>query len=153
MIKTKFDEIIKNLRRIKGETILKRSVNQEALDVAADMNRAQLEDGKLENGASTGGYKKGTVERNRERVTKVTAGDSVKFKNTGRFHKSIKAKITRDGDLQLSSRSNKLPHAIKYTEGMGDVLGLTDDNLEIWYKNFVREEFKKALINRLVYGQ
>ena len=64
MIKTEFDAMIKNLRRIKPETILRRAVTQEALDVAADLNRAQLEKGELENGARTGGYKKATVARN-----------------------------------------------------------------------------------------
>ena len=153
MIKTEFDAMIKNLRRIKPETILRRAVTQEALDVAADLNRAQLEKGELENGARTGGYKKATVARNNKRITKVTAGAPIKFKNTGKFHKSIKAKITREGELQLNSRSNKLPLAQAYVEGQGNVLGLTDENLQLRYENFVREEFKKALLNRLMFGQ
>ena len=153
MIKTEFDTLILNLKRIKPETILKRSVTQEALDAAADLNRAQLEKGQLENGATTGGYKKATEGRNRQRITKVTAGQPIQFKNTGKFHKSIKAKITRDGELQLNSRSNKLQYAQEYTEGIGNVLGLTDENLELWYKTFVEDAFKKALTDRILYGQ
>lgn len=153
MIKTEFHALIDQLRRIKPETILRRAVTQEALDAAADMNRAQLEKGKLENGANTGGYKKATERRNLKRVTKVKAGEPIQFKNTGRFHKSIKAKITRDGELQLMSRSNKLQFAEEYTAGKGNVLGLTDENLEIWYNRFVAEDFKKALVERILYGQ
>jgi hypothetical protein len=154
MIKTVFDDLIKELKRIKPETVYSRSVTTEALDEAANANRDQLEKGILDNGQTTGGYSSATVARNRERTTKVSASDVIKFKDTGKFHKTIKAKITRDGNLQLTSASKKLQYAEDYVEGVsGNVLGLTDENLEKWYNQFVQDTFKRNLLNRILYGQ
>tara|TARA_R110000850_G_scaffold275955_1_gene416421 strand:- start:11345 stop:11812 length:468 start_codon:yes stop_codon:yes gene_type:complete len=155
MIKTVFDDLIKELKRIKPETIYSRSVSTEALDEAANANRDQLEKGILDNGQIIGQYSKNTEKLyNDRRTTKVSQGDLVKFKDTGKFHKTIKAKITRDGNLKLTSASKKLQYAEDYVEGVsGNVLGLTDDNLERWYNQFVQDTFKRNLLNRILYGQ
>lgn len=156
MIKTVFDDLIKELKRIKPETIYSRSVSTEALDEAANANRDQLEKGILDNGQTTGGYSSATVARNRERTTKVSTSDVIKFKDTGKFHKTIKAKIARDGNLSLTSSSKKAQLAQEYVDkkglSTGSVLGLTDDNLEKWYNQFVQDTFKRNLLNRILYG-
>jgi hypothetical protein len=155
MIKTVFDDLISELKRIKPETVYSRSVTTEALDEAANANRDQLEKGILDNGQIIGQYSKNTEKLyNDRRTTKVSQGDLVKFKDTGKFHKTIKAKITRDGNLQLTSASKKLQYAKDYVEGVsGNVLGLTDENLEKWYNQFVQDTFKRNLLNRILYGQ
>ena len=157
MIKdTVIHELIKQLKRIKFETIYSRSVDSNALEEAANLNRLQLEQGIIDSGEIIGGYKKATEGYNNVRKTKVTAGEPIKFKDTGAFHKSIKAKITRDGDLALNSRSKKAIYAQAYVDGTnksGSVLGLTDENLKDWYKIFVEDNLKKNLINRILYGQ
>jgi hypothetical protein len=157
-MKTILDDLIANLRRIKPETVYARSVSTEALDEAANANRGQLEKGILSNDTTLPNYKKATEARNNERVTKVTTSDIIKFKDTGQFHKSIKAKINRNGDLKLTSSSRKAVLAQDYVSANsitsdGTVLGLTQDNLHRWYKFFVDAEFKKALFNRIRYGQ
>jgi hypothetical protein len=155
MIKTVFDDLISELKRIKPETIYSRSVTTEALDEAANANRDQLEKGILDSGQTIGQYSKNTEKLyNDRRTTKVSQGDLVKFKDTGKFHKTIKAKITRDGNLKLTSASKKLQYAEDYVEGVsGNVLGLTDENLEKWYNQFVQDTFKRNLLNRILYGQ
>jgi hypothetical protein len=158
MIKTVFDDLIKELKRIKPETVYSRSVTTEALDEAANANRDQLEKGILDNGQIIGQYSKNTEKLyNDRRTTKVSQGDLVKFKDTGKFHKTIKAKITRDGNLQLTSASKKAQLAQEYVDkkglSTGSVLGLTDENLEKWYNQFVQDTFKRNLLNRILYGQ
>ena len=156
MIKTIFDDLIANLKRIKPETIYSRSVTTEALEEAANANREQLNQGELDNGDIIGNYSARTEAYNNVRTTKVTRGDVIKFKDTEEFHKSIKAKITRDGELNLSSKSRKAKLAQEYVEdkgGSGSVLGLQEENLQRWYAQFVEEDFKKALIDRILYGQ
>ncbi|MEY3421060.1 MAG: hypothetical protein RIR48_1349 [Bacteroidota bacterium] len=157
MIKdTVIHELIKQLKRIKVETVYSRSVSSDALEQASNLNRLQLEQGVLDSGEIIGGYKKATEGYNNVRTTKVIAGEPIKFKDTGAFHKSIRAKITRDGDLALTSRSKKAIYAQDYVDGTnksGSVLGLTDENLKDWYEVFVEEQFKKNLINRILYGQ
>jgi len=156
MIKTVFDDLIKELKRIKPETIYSRSVSSEALQEAANANRDQLERGQLDSGQQTGSYAKGTEARNLERKTKVSAGDAVTFKNTGSFHKTIKAKITRDGELRLTSSSKKAILAQEYVDkkgqSEGNVLGLNEHNLQKWYEQFVEDSFKRNLLNRILYG-
>lgn len=155
MIKTVFDDMIAELKRIKPETIYARSVTTEALDEAANANRDQLEKGMLDNEQTTGGYAAGTVARNRERTTKVSTSDVIKFKDTGKFHKTIKAKVTRDGEIKLTSASKKAQLAQDYVDKKGlttgNVLGLTDENLHAWYKQFVEDEFRRNLLNRILY--
>jgi hypothetical protein len=154
MIKnTVIHQLINQLRRIKPETIYARSVSGEALEEAANANRDQLEQGKLANNNNTGGYKKATESYNNSRKTKVSAGEPIKFKDTGAFHKSIKAKVKRDGTLELSSRSKKAQLAQDYIDNSnnsGSVLGLTDENYETWYKVFVEQQFQKMLIDRIL---
>ena len=156
MIKTVFDDLIAELKRIKPETIYARSITTEALDEAANANRDQLDKGMLDNGQTTGGYSKATVARNRERTTKVSTSDVIKFKDTGKFHKTIKAKITRDGEIKITSNSKKAQLAQDYVDKKGlttgNVLGLTDENLQAWYKQFVEDDFKRNLLNRILYG-
>jgi plastocyanin len=154
MIKTVFDDLIAELKRIKPETIYSRSVTTEALEEAANANRDQLDKGMLDNGQTTGGYAKNTETKyNDTRTTKVSAGDAVKFKDTGKFHKTIKAKVTRDGEIKITSASKKLEYAKDYISGKsGNVLGLTDENLQAWYKQFVEDDFKRNLLNRILYG-
>jgi hypothetical protein len=155
MIKTVFDDLISNLKRIKPETIYSRSVSQEALDEAVQANISQLERGELDSEQSIGNYSKSTVARNEKRVTKVSTSDVIKFKDTGKFHKTIKAKVTRDGDLKITSRSKKAQFAQDYVDknGLtGNVLGLQEDTLLEWYERFVDAEFKRNLVNRILYG-
>jgi hypothetical protein len=156
MIKdTVVHELIKQLKRIKIETMYSRSVDSQALEEAANLNRLQLEQGIVDTGSAIGGYKKATEAYNNVRKTKVSAGEPIKFKDTGAFHKSIKAKITKEGALALTSRSKKAVYAQSYVDKTtdGNVLGLTNQNLKDWYKIFVEENFKKNLINRILYGQ
>jgi hypothetical protein len=156
MIKdTVIHDLVKELKRIKFETIYSRSVDSEALEQAANLNRLQLEQGIVDTGSAIGGYKKATEAYNNVRKTKVSAGEPIKFKDTGDFHKSIKAKITRDGNLSLNSRSKKAIYAQSYVDKTtdGNVLGLTNQNLKDWYKIFVEDNLKKNLINRILYGQ
>jgi len=157
-MKTILDDLIANLKRTKPETVYARSVSTQALDEAANANRDQLEKGTLSNSARINTYAAGTVARNEDRVTKVTTSDVIKFKDTGKFHQSIKANITRNGDLKLTSSSIKASFAQQYVDAVnptkdGTVLGLTPENLKSWYKLFVDAEFKKALFNRIRYGQ
>jgi len=157
-MKTIIDELIANLKRIKPETIYARSVSTDALDEAANANRDQLEKGTLSDGSTLPNYKKATEARNNKRTTKVSTSDIIKFKDTGSFHKSIKAKITRNGDLKLTSSSRKAVLAQDYVDNgsistQGTVLGLTQENLKDWYDQFVQVNFKKALFDRIRYGQ
>ena len=157
-MKTIIDELIANLKRIKPETVYSRSVTTEALDEAANANRDQLEKGTLSDGSTLPNYKKATEARNNKRTTKVTTSDIIKFKDTGAFHKSIKAKINRNGELKLVSSSRKAILAQDYVDNgsiskEATVLGLTPENLKDWYDQFVEASFRKALLDRIRYGQ
>lgn len=150
---TVIDELISNLKRIKPETILQRSVPSSALEIAEQINRAQLEAGELSNGQEMNNYAKATESYNTTRQTKVSSSERIKFYDSGKFHKSIKAKITKDGELNFTSKSNKLEKIRAYlTEKgySGDVLGLTDENLENWFETFVQPYFVKGLQDRLL---
>lgn len=155
-MKTIIDDLISNLKRIKPETIYARSVSKEALDEAANANVDQLEKGQLDNGQQIGGYSKATEAYNTKRKTKISAGDTITFKDTGQFHKSIKAKITRDGELEIYSRSKKAILAQTYVDknstiaGGGNVLGLNDQNLQAWYEYFVEDAFINNLTDRIL---
>lgn len=154
MIKdTVIDLLISNLKRIKPETILQRSVTSDALEVAQAINKQQLLDGELNNGEQLGNYSKATEGFNSYRSTKVTSSDRIKFYDTGQFHKSIKAKITKDGGLQMDSRSVKLAKIRTYLEDKkytGDVLGLQEDELIRWFETFVQDQFVKVLTDRIL---
>lgn len=153
MKRTVIDDLISNLKRIKPETILQRSVPSSSLEIAADINRAQLQEGQLSNGQELGNYTKATESYNNVRQTKVSSSERVKFYDTGKFHKSIKGKITKDGLLNLTSGSNKVEKIREYLAERGysgDVLGLTDDNLENWIETFVQPYFVKGIQDRLL---
>lgn len=153
MKRTVIDDLISNLKRIKPETILQRSVPSSSLEIAADINRAQLQEGQLSNGQELGNYTKATESYNNIRQTKVSSSERVKFYDTGKFHKSIKGKITKDGLLNLTSGSNKVEKIREYLAERGysgDVLGLTDDNLENWIETFVQPYFVKGIQDRLL---
>lgn len=155
-MKTIIDDLIKNLKRIKPETIYARSVSKEALDEAANANVDQLENSQLDNGQQIGGYSKATEAYNVKRKTKISAGNPIIFKDTGQFHKSIKAKITRKGDLEIYSRSKKAILVQSYVDKNsstvtgGNVLGLTDQNLHDWYEYFVEDTFINNLTDRIL---
>lgn len=153
MKKTVIDDLLSNLKRIKPETILQRSVPSNSLEIAADINRAQLQEGQLSNSQELNNYAKATESYNMTRETKVSSSERIKFYDTGKFHKSIKAKITRDGNLNITSSSNKLVKIREYLTDKGyggDVLGLTDENLEDWFETFVQPYFVKGLQDRLL---
>lgn len=154
MIKnTVIDMLINNLKRIKPETILQRSVDSDALEVAQTINKQQLLDGELNNDEKLGNYSKATEGYNDYRTTRVTSSDRIKFYDTGQFHKSIKAKITRDGTLQMNSRSVKLDKIRAYLQDnkyTGDVLGLQEDELIRWFETFVQDRFVKTLTDRIL---
>jgi hypothetical protein len=153
MKRTVIDDLISNLKRIKPETILQRSVPSSSLEIAADINRAQLQDGQLSNGQELGNYTKATESYNNVRQTKVSSSERVKFYDSGKFHKSIKGKITKDGLLNLTSGSNKVEKIREYLAERGysgDVLGLTDENLENWIETFVQPYFVKGIQDRLL---
>lgn len=153
MIKTVIDDMISSLKRIKPETILQRSVPQSSLDIAVEINRAQLEEGQLNSGEQLGNYSKSTEGYNNYRQTKVSSSERIKFYDTGKFHKSIKAKITKDGQLNFNSSSNKLQKIRDYLQDKGysgDVLGLTDENLENWFETFIQPYFVKGLQDRIL---
>ena len=59
-MKTVIDDLIDNLRRIRPETILSRSVTSQALEAAADINREQLRQGELSSGEALNNYSKST---------------------------------------------------------------------------------------------
>ena len=155
-MKTVIDDLIRSIKRIKPETIYARSVDQEALDEAVEANKAQLERGELDNDISLANYSRETVARNNKRRTKVSTSDVIKFKDTGNFHRSIKAKITRDGELTLYSRSKKSQYSQDYVDARpdlyedGSVLGLQEHNLSIWYEQFVEDKFQQMLIDRIL---
>jgi hypothetical protein len=153
MKRTVIDDLISNLKRIKPETILQRSVPSSSLEIAADINRAQLQDGQLSNGQELGNYTKATESYNNVRQTKVSSSERVKFYDSGKFHKSIKGKITKEGLLNLTSGSNKVEKIREYLAERGysgDVLGLTDENLENWIETFVQPYFVKGIQDRLL---
>lgn len=153
MKRTVIDDLISNLKRIKPETILQRSVPSSSLEIAADINRSQLQDGQLSNGQELGNYTKATESYNNVRQTKVSSSERIKFYDSGKFHKSIKAKITKDGLLNLTSGSNKVEKIREYLADKGyggDVLGLTDENLENWFETFVQPYFVKGIQDRLL---
>lgn len=153
MIKTVIDDMISSLKRIKPETILQRSVPQSSLDIAVEINRAQLEEGQLNSGEQLGNYSKSTEGYNNYRETKISSSERIKFYDTGKFHKSIKAKITKDGQLNFNSSSNKLQKIRDYLQDKGysgDVLGLTDENLENWFETFIQPYFVKGLQDRIL---
>lgn len=153
MIKTVIDDMISSLKRIKPETILQRSVPQSSLDIAVEINRAQLEEGQLNSGEQLGNYSKSTEGYNNYRETKISSSERIKFYDTGKFHKSIKTKITKDGQLNFNSSSNKLQKIRDYLQDKGysgDVLGLTDENLENWFETFIQPYFVKGLQDRIL---
>lgn len=154
MIKdTVIDALINNLKRIKPETILQRSVTSDALEVAQAINKQQLLDGELNNGEQLGNYSKSTEGYNSYRSTLVSRNDRIKFYDTGQFHKSIKAKITKDGQLQMDSKSVKLAKIRAYLQDKkysGDVLGLQEDELIRWFRTFVQDNFVKTLTDRIL---
>ena len=153
MVKTVIDELIDNLKRITPETILQRSVTSDALEAAADINRSQLQDGELSSGEALNNYALATEGYNESRRTKISSNERIKFYDTGNFHKSIKAKITKKGELALESRSNKASLAQAYVEDkgyQGNVLGLQDEWLSKWFENFVQDNFVKGLTERIL---
>jgi hypothetical protein len=147
------DLLQKQLKRITPRTILARAVTSEMLEIASDLNRDQLSKGELNNSEKVGKYSKSTEGYNSYRNTKVSSSDTIKFYDTGAFHKSIKGKINKDGELQMTSRSRKLERLRAYLEDKGyegDLLGLTDENLERWFETFVRDAYVKALEERIL---
>jgi len=158
-MKTILDDLIANLKRIKPETVYARSVSTEALDEAANANRDQLEKGTLSDGAILPPYAKNTVlDTWKIRTRKVNDTEKISFKDTGDFHKSIKAQVNTKGDLTLKATSQsykKVKEFIEFRTNSDEnaALGLTPENLKSWYKFFVDAEFKKALFNRIRYGQ
>jgi hypothetical protein len=152
-MRTAIDDLISQLRRIKPETILMRSVTDEALEVASDINREQLNRGELSDGGELNNYSKATEGYNSSRKTTISSSERIKFKDTGAFHKSIKAKITKDGVLQIKSGSKKAILAQEYVEDKGysgNVLGLQEEWEKKWYETYVHETFKRDLIDRIL---
>jgi len=161
MIKnTIIHQLINQLRRIKPETIYARSVDNFDLSEAEHMNRAQLDQGKLSDNTQMDTYAPRTVEDTYDiRTRKVSRTEPISFKDTGSFHKSIKAKVNRKGDLVFSSRAKTYQYVRDYigertnADSEDSALGLTPENLKDWYEYFIAEKFKDNLINRILYGQ
>jgi hypothetical protein len=153
------EELIRNINKLEPPRAYSKSVTKEALDASSDLNRDQLENSTLTDGSSIGGYAKATESYNNSRRTKITAGQPIKFKDSGGFHRSIRSKISKEGDLTLYSTSKKAIFAQDYVDGKfsrgnanRSVLGLTIPNLHIWYNQLVHEQFKKNLLNKILYG-
>lgn len=148
-----FEELISNLKRIKPETILMRSITTEALDAAVDLNRSQLEQGELSGGSVMPNYSKATEARNNLRTTKVSKSESIKFKDTGKFYDSIKAKVNKNAQLELKSNLSKSKRIQEFIEDRfrtdEKALGLQPENLKLWYEQFVAPNFQKMLIDRI----
>ena len=152
-MKTVIDELIDNLRRIKPETILSRSVTSQALQAAADINRSQLQDGELSSGEALNNYAKATEGYNESRSTKVSSSEKIKFYDTGVMYKTIKANITKDGQLALKSTSKKAALSQDYVKDKGyngNILGLQEEWVSKWFETFVQDDFLKALKDRIL---
>ena len=154
MKRTVIDDLISNLKRIKPETILQRSVTSEALEAAEDINRYQLEQGELQKGTIMNNYAKKTEEIfNPIRETKISRFEEVKFKDSGQFYKSIKAKVNKNVMLEMSAKHRNAKHVFEYIEDKGirdSPLGLQDQWLENWIETFVQPYFVKGIQDRLL---
>jgi len=152
-MKTVIDDLIENLKRIRPETILSRSVSSSDLQAAADINRDQLRQGELSSGESINNYSKSTEGYNESRQTKISSSERIKFYDTGAFHKSIKGSITKDGQLALKSASKKSALSQDYVKDKGyegNVLGLQEEWATKWFDTLVKDNFLKMLKDRIL---
>lgn len=150
---TVIHRLIDNLNKIRPEAIYANSFDANDLAYAAKLNVDQLNQGQLTTGEMIGTYSDGTVARNNIRVTKVYYGDNIIFKDTGEFHKSIYAEVSKDGQLKLSSKSIKSMLAQDYVEANdknGTVLGLQHENLKKLYHSKIDKKFKNNLISKIL---
>lgn len=148
MIKdTIIDQLINNLKKLNIGEIASKTISNATINDAVDLNIDQLNSGTLSNNENVGNYSKATEEYNSYRSTKVTSSDRIKFYDTGQFHRSIKAQITKKGELKITSNSRKLPRLNAYLEDKGfsgNLLGLTDESLSEWL-----DFFKSDLVNNI----
>jgi hypothetical protein len=152
-MKTVIDDLIENLKRIRPETILSRSVSSSDLQAAADINREQLRQGELSSGESLNNYSKSTEGYNESRSTKVTSSEKIKFYDTGGMYKTIKGSITKDGQLALKSSSKKTALSQDYVKDKGyegNVLGLQEEWASKWFETLVKDNFLKMLKDRIL---
>ena len=152
MIKnTIIDELISNLNKVNIYDVASKAITSQTLNDAVDLNLEQLKDGELNNSEQLGNYAKSTEGYNAKRSTKVSSNERIKFYDTGAFYRSIKAKITNKGELKFSSSSRKLVRLREYLEDKGyggDLLGLTDENLNRW-TDYIEEDVINELLRRI----
>lgn len=98
----------------------------DVLDVSEELQRAQYEAGQTALGKGTlfGKYAKSTERY--PRTTKISAGESIKLKDTGQFYKDIKATSDKDSII-MDNKNSKLD---LLEDAYGDaVVGLHEDSL------------------------
>ena len=152
MIKdTVIDELIGNLSKLNINDVASKAITSQTLNDAVDLNLEQLGDGELNDGQEMGNYARNTVARNKERSTQVSTSERIKFYNTGAFYRSVKAKITKKGELRFSSSSRKPVRLREYLEDKGydgDLLGLKDENLIRW-TDYIKEDVINEILIRI----
>lgn len=128
-IPTIFDELIVKINSVKIESVIEDVFQDEAiLKKTAALQRLQYLDGEAPDGGYYSGYSKYTEADNPNRATKVSAGDPLKFKNKGNFHKQIKAYGNKDKiDIKSTAKvAEKLEEIYRDT-----LYGLNNASLEM----------------------
>jgi hypothetical protein len=128
-METIFDTLIRQIESIKVDNVIEEVFKEDRiLKKAAMLQRLQYLAGEAPDGGYYSGYSKYTEQDNPNRVTKVTAGDPLKFKNKGNFHKQLKAFADKDTIVIKSTAVV----AAKLEEIYRDMLyGLNEASLEM----------------------
>ena len=150
-MRTIFTQLEENINAITDSFIMERLYEHgDILEEMENLQRAQMLDNKDAEGASLGGYKKGTEARNTKRVTKVTAGEPIILKDTGSFQSKVKAVVDKD-KAKLTSTDEKTG---EITKMFGEeVFGLSPEYLAS-FQNFIRYTniVPKILYDKIRYG-
>jgi hypothetical protein len=138
MINTKYlDDMIAKLSSFDVEGSIRKATESYSVEAAA-LNVDQLESGISSLGTPTPNYSPRGKKRGRGRIT---------FKETGAYHKSIRAVVTKTGRLSMTSSDKKAKYLRNY-KGKTRTLGLTKKSMSK-LKPRVLAKFKSIFTNHM----